>query len=70
MILRDANHLEALNNYGVLLMRHQSYHNAAVFFEKTIDLDPRLGFRFLLFIFFSFEKTIDLEPRLGFRFRG
>lgn len=40
VILRDANHLEALNNYGVLLLRHHSYHNAALFFEKTVDLDP------------------------------
>lgn len=40
MILRDSTHLEALNNYGVLLLRHHSYDNAALFFEKTVDLDP------------------------------
>ena len=40
VILRDANHLEALNNYGVLLLRHQSYSNAAIFFEKSVELDP------------------------------
>eukprot|EP00960_Hanusia_phi_P038842 753632-Hanusia_phi.AAC.2 len=31
----DSSHLEALNNYGVLLLRHRNYRNAIVFFEKA-----------------------------------
>lgn len=37
VLLRDPAHLEALNNYGVTLMRQQLFANAITFFEKAID---------------------------------